>query len=195
MTRSGVPTETPQPYSFAASLMRCGPSAQAPRWRDFAPPNHPTNHYRYRYRISDSHGRGRSTSPMGIHAPALPRSQTWARKGSMGACAHIDPLPSLVVVSLKILTPKNAGFSDSRRRVRGLCPLKLPAAGRGRGSGFHGGVTQYADPSGRLAPHGSIPKSTFLADLGKERVDGAERPSTLIPVCLLARPPRQCSNP
>lgn len=35
----------------------------APRWRDFAPPNHPTNHYRYRYRISDSHGRGRSTSP------------------------------------------------------------------------------------------------------------------------------------
>lgn len=33
----------------------------APRWRDFAPPNHPANHYRYR--ISDSHGRGRSTSP------------------------------------------------------------------------------------------------------------------------------------
>lgn len=30
MTRSGVPPETPQPYSFAASLMRCGPSAQAP---------------------------------------------------------------------------------------------------------------------------------------------------------------------
>ena len=38
------------------------------------------------------------------------------------------------------------------RRMRGLCPLKLPAAGRGRGSGFHGGETQYADPSGRLAP-------------------------------------------
>lgn len=30
LTRSGVPPETPQPYSFAASLMRCGPSAQAP---------------------------------------------------------------------------------------------------------------------------------------------------------------------
>lgn len=30
LTRSGVPPETPQPYSFAASLMRCEPSAQAP---------------------------------------------------------------------------------------------------------------------------------------------------------------------
>ncbi len=60
----------------------------APRWRDFAPPNHPTNHCRYRYRISDSHGRGRSTSPMGIRAPALSRSQTWARKGSMEQSVH-----------------------------------------------------------------------------------------------------------
>ena len=46
-----------------------------------------------------------------------------------------------------------------------------------------------------LPPHGSIPKSTFLADLGKERVDEQVCPSTLIPVCLLARPPRQFRNP
>lgn len=44
-------------------------------------------------------------------------------------------------------------LAGSRRRSHeGASPLKLPAAGRGRGSGFHGGVTQYADPSGRLAP-------------------------------------------
>ena len=33
-----------------------------------------------------------------------------------------------------------------------------------------------------LPPHGSIPKSTFLADLGKERVDEQVCPSTLIQV-------------
>ena len=58
------PPRPPSPCPFAASLTALGPSARAPRWRDFAPPNHPTNHCRYRYRISDSHGRGRSTSPM-----------------------------------------------------------------------------------------------------------------------------------
>ena len=84
--------------------------------------------------------------------------------------------------------------------MRGFA-LKLPAAGRGRGSGFHG-ETQYADPSGRLAPpwfhpkitldmgmgygipmgevvvlaHGNpIPSPPALADLGKERVDGSLR--------------------
>ena len=46
------------------------------------------NRGRYRYRISDAHGRGRSTSPMGIPAPALPHSQTWARKGSMEQSVH-----------------------------------------------------------------------------------------------------------
>ena len=43
-----------------------------------------------------------------------------------------------------------------------------------------GGETRYAEPYGfGLPPHGSIPKSTFLADLGKERVDEQVCPSTL----------------
>ena len=60
-----------------------------------------------------------------------------------------------------------------------LCPQ-----GRGSGSGFHGGVTQYADPSGQLPPLNQI-------GFSQARVDGLDRPSTLCPVCLLARPPRQ----
>ncbi|WP_417177709.1 hypothetical protein [Bacteroides sp.] len=60
--------------------MRCGPSAQAP--------NGGTSPLRTTPKITLDMG-------MGIPSPALLRSQTWARKGSMGACAHIDPLPSL----------------------------------------------------------------------------------------------------
>ena len=63
LTRSGVPPETPQPYSFAASLMRCGPSAQAPFGGTSPLRTTPQNHARYGYGIWDSHGRGRSTSP------------------------------------------------------------------------------------------------------------------------------------
>ena len=109
LTRSGVPPETPQPYSFAASLMRCGPSARAPN--------------------------------------------------------------------------------------EGALPPQTPRRGSGSGVGIPWGGDAVRRPFGSACPpHGSIPKSTFLADLGKERVDEQVCPSTLIPVCLLARPPRQFRN-
>ena len=108
LPRSGVPPEPPQPYSFAASLMRCGPSARAPN--------------------------------------------------------------------------------------EGALPPQTPRRGSGSGVGIPWGGRSTPTLRVGLPPHGSIPKSTFLADLGKERVDEQVCPSTLIPVCLLARPPRHGSR-
>ena len=107
----------------------------------------------YRYRISDSHGRGRSTSPMGIRAAALPHSQTWARKGSMEQSVH------------------RPFRCRSLRRDGEVNPSKPPPTYRYRISDSHG--------RGRSTSPMGIRSPPALADLGKERVDGAERPSTL----------------
>lgn len=106
MTRSGVPPETPQPYSFAASLMRCGPSAQAP----------------------NEGGKPPQTPPLNL------------------------------ICHLSFVT---LFFGRSWRKIMSAPLQTSPRVVLDMGMGY------------------GIPSPPALADLGKERVDGAERPSTL----------------
>ena len=107
----------------------------------------------YRYRISDSHGRGRSTSPMGIRAAALPHFADLGRK-SMEQSVH---RPFLARSAL----PRWRGKTSKPPRRIGI-GISIP-------------MGEVVVPR----PWESEPQPSRTADLGRERVDGAERPSTL----------------
>lgn len=122
MTRSGVPPETPQPYSFAASLMRCGPSAQAPN-EGALPPQTP--------RRGSGSGVGipwggdAVRRPFGSACPPMvpsqnqPSSPTWARKGSMEQSVHRPLSQSVFWLDRRVNSAiRERGRLDLLRRPR-----------------------------------------------------------------------------